>query len=305
MRDTPIDAVAVRHMLKVVAADVEVRSVTFLGEGWDNRLFLLNGETVIRVAKRAEDSVRLQTEARLLEVFAPLLPIPVPYPELIHEATEAFPLAAMGYRRIRGRSLREDDVSSRNVGRLADALAPFLSQLHAIPRAAVGQLTLPVFDAEAWLRRYIELVDIATPDLVAALGRDDVARFGAWWSDYCRDRTSSRFDPCIVHGDLACEHVLVDGNPLQVTGVIDFGDAMIADPALDIAGFPDLLAREILGLTSIGTDVEAVWKRRCVYRQLAPLHTVVEGHRNGDPRLIQTGIAQFQRRLSSTVFLSN
>jgi aminoglycoside phosphotransferase (APT) family kinase protein len=35
----------------------------------------------------------------------------------------------------------------------------------------------------------------------------------------------------LIHGDLGAEHVLVDGD--RITGVIDWGDAAIGDPAVD------------------------------------------------------------------------
>ena len=39
----------------------------------------------------------------------------------------------------------------------------------------------------------------------------------------------------LIHGDLSGDHLLLDRDS-NLRGVIDFGDAMIADPALDFAG---------------------------------------------------------------------
>ncbi|MFL5958150.1 MAG: phosphotransferase [Solirubrobacterales bacterium] len=39
----------------------------------------------------------------------------------------------------------------------------------------------------------------------------------------------------LTHNDLGIEHVLVEPQTLQVTGVIDWADAAIADPARDVA----------------------------------------------------------------------
>ena len=38
-------------------------------------------------------------------------------------------------------------------------------------------------------------------------------------------------EPTLIHGDLGAEHVFVEGG--HITGVIDWGDAAIGDPALD------------------------------------------------------------------------
>jgi hypothetical protein len=42
--------------------------------------------------------------------------------------------------------------------------------------------------------------------------------------------------PCLVHNDLAAEHVLCDPAAGSVTGIIDWSDVAIGDPAADLAG---------------------------------------------------------------------
>lgn len=39
----------------------------------------------------------------------------------------------------------------------------------------------------------------------------------------------------VVHGDLYYENVLVEGSPLRITGIIDFDDAYLGNPLLDLA----------------------------------------------------------------------
>ena len=43
------------------------------------------------------------------------------------------------------------------------------------------------------------------------------------------------FTPCLIHGDLACYHLLYDPEEIALTGVIDFGVAGMGDPATDLA----------------------------------------------------------------------
>jgi aminoglycoside phosphotransferase (APT) family kinase protein len=42
-----------------------------------------------------------------------------------------------------------------------------------------------------------------------------------------------RFEPALVHGDLGPEHILHCG--VELTGVIDWSDARVGDPAIDFA----------------------------------------------------------------------
>ena len=45
-----------------------------------------------------------------------------------------------------------------------------------------------------------------------------------------------RIAPTVVHSDLAAEHILLDPETRQVTGIIDWSEIAIGDPAIDFAG---------------------------------------------------------------------
>ncbi len=289
----------VRRVMAVVEPNLEIHAVEFLGEGWDNRLFLLNGELVLRVVQREAQSGQLLREARTLAMLDSRLSLSIPHPEFVHQPDDALPLAAMGYRLLRGESLSAADVSAENVDILAADLAPFLEQVHSTSREAVQRLDLPRFSPSEWLARHDELVDRALPVLATRLSPHLLKRFVSWWDTYRADPATTNFTPCLIHGDLACEHVLIDRNNWRVTGIIDFGDVMIADPALDLAGFPDALARSTLDRMSSVADRDALWKRSRVFHCLAPLHAVVAGLESQDDALIETGVSAFLTRFGA------
>ncbi len=86
---------------------------------------------------------------------------------------------------------------------------------------------LPSYGAEEYrTRRMAEL------DAAAATGhvpRGLLTR----WEKALEDVGRWRFQPTVVHGDLAPAHVLVEDD--EVVGLLDFGDAKVADPADDLA----------------------------------------------------------------------
>lgn len=43
------------------------------------------------------------------------------------------------------------------------------------------------------------------------------------------------FEPCLMNGDLKPNHILFDSEKKKITGVIDFGNAGVADRAFDFA----------------------------------------------------------------------
>ena len=59
-----------------------------------------------------------------------------------------------------------------------------------------------------------------------------------WSPAMVLDEVPPRFGgaPVLCHGDIAPEHILVDEAGGRVLGLIDFGDLLVGDPAIDLAG---------------------------------------------------------------------
>ena len=293
------DETDARRLLAALVPDLDVLRVRFLDEGWDNRLFLVNDDVVLRVAKTGPCSDHLVAESITLRAIASSISCPIPRPMFVHRPSRTFPLAAMGYQMLSGVSLVASEVTDAVADWLAPDLARFLTDLHSVPIESVSSIDIGVFTPDEWLTRCDDLVRDVLEELRRALGEGALARFLLWWDEYLGDSTAVAFEPRLVHGDLACEHVLVAKSPWHVTGIIDFGDAMIADPALDLAGFPDNLARTVMRLMPGLGDPDTVWKRRYAYQRISPLHAVRVGLERGSQTLIRSGIDGLRQQLSS------
>jgi aminoglycoside phosphotransferase (APT) family kinase protein len=182
------------------APELAEQEVVELGQGLDNSAFVV-GELVLRVAH----GPGVACEARLLEHLAPRLSIPIPTPRFADENA-----GVMGYRRIPGRPL----LGRRAPSDAAARLGRFLRELHTVDIEPVTDfLATEDADPSAWL----EELD-GPRDLIRLVH----AR---------RPRQSRR--RVVAHADLGAEHILeLDGT---LTGVIDWSDAAITDPALDFA----------------------------------------------------------------------
>lgn len=110
---------------------------------------------------------------------------------------------------------------------LAAAVGRAIAAIHELPTSLVEDAGLPVYDAEAYRRRRLAEVDAAatTGKVPASLLRR--------WEKALEDVSLWRFKPVVVHGDLSADHVLVVED--RVVGVLDWGEAKVADPADDLA----------------------------------------------------------------------
>jgi len=90
------------------------------------------------------------------------------------------------------------------------------------------------------------------------------------------------FEPVLVHADLWQDHILLSMPEQQVSGIIDFGDVGIGDPAMDV--WPSLLPY-------YGGQVDETFQtRHAFYRQLfPPLNALIFGQVYDEPELVEEG----------------
>jgi aminoglycoside phosphotransferase (APT) family kinase protein len=206
----------VRDLVRSLLPDEPASSVALLGEGLDNVAFAVD-DLVVRFGKGADAAEQVRREARVLEVAAAVSPVPVPVPLL------ALPdPACLAYRRLPGVPLLDvrGDVEP---GPVAAVLAELLQALHRVPATALADVLAPDDDPlQEWRDEAA-----ASRDLVPDRYRPAVDAFLA--ADPPPPPTSVVFS----HNDLGIEHVLVDPTGGAVTGVIDWTDAGLVDPAAD------------------------------------------------------------------------
>lgn len=222
--------------------DRRVRSVTPLGSGLDNVAYEVDGELVVRIGAAAEH------EKALLDALAAWSTLPVPEP-VFADGT------ALAYRKVPGTPLFER--LDRRSPDLAEVLGGFLRRLHDAPLADLVERddTPPaewLAEARAGYREIEPLLPEPGP-VPAFLAAEPPPP--AEHLVFC-------------HNDLGAEHILVDDTG-AVTGVIDWTDAAVADPAVDFARLYRDLGPEVVAevVRHYGRPVDlgrVAWYARCV-----------------------------------------
>jgi aminoglycoside phosphotransferase (APT) family kinase protein len=222
-----------------------------LGGGLDHSTFLA-GDLVLRVADPAARA-EVTREAELLRLVAARVSVPVPVPRFADPVH-----GVLGYPLLPGRPL---------LGRAAPAgaaarLGQVLRELHGIPRAEVGDRA-PVDPAEpdAWL------ADLSGPAPLLRVLR--------------ATRPRPARELVLAHADLGAEHLLESDG--ELTGVIDWADAAVTDPALDLArpyrDFGPAFLDDLL--LAYGTDTPELRQRVTFFARCAALEDLAYGRESG------------------------
>jgi aminoglycoside phosphotransferase (APT) family kinase protein len=207
---TRVSEVLARHLPQWAGGRIEP-----LGAGLEHTAYVVDGALVVRFGEAGS----AETEARVLEAVAGLAgEIPVPRPVLAAGDCLAYP-------RLAGTPLI--DLPPPYPAHVAVALRGLLDRLHAAPVEAMASLVGTDADAIAqWQEEAAELYPAVEPRVPAELRRRVEAFLAAPPPDAPGALVFS-------HNDLGSEHVLVDPATWAITGVIDWSDAAITDPAYD------------------------------------------------------------------------
>lgn len=240
-------------------------SVVEVDEGWDFKVLILEDRWVLRIPRHGLAVEELEKEIELLPAIADRLPASIPRFAVVSRE----PLYVT-YPLIRGdRYVNEDPAGVR----------AFLDALHAVP---VDEAPAPRPD---WLETYRELADGFRRVVLPLLDPDERSRGEAMLAEV---ETLTGFRPAVTHSDVVPNHLLVhDG---KLTGVIDWADARVGDPAIDYAWllngpFPDW-------------DVDDELRRRAgIYYRLAPWFEAHYGDFTDQPEWVRRGLDGIRARL--------
>jgi aminoglycoside phosphotransferase (APT) family kinase protein len=222
--EVDVDEALVRRLIATQHPDLNHLELAPLDAGWDNVLFRLGDELVVRVPRREVAAGLVDNEQTWLPTLAPRLSIPIPAPVRRGEPTDFYtwPWSVVPW--FEGECADVTPVASAEADRFAD----FLMALHQAaplnaPKNPVRGVPLRAREANTLERmaRLREKTDLVTPD-IERLWRDGLA---------APEAADSRW----VHGDLHAQNVLVDGDG-AVSAVIDWGDLNGGDVATDLAG---------------------------------------------------------------------
>ena len=182
--------------------------------------------------------------------------------------------------------------------RLCADIGRFLAALHAVPTEAATRAGTP--ERDLWPDLYRGLIEDTLPQLGRAAGTWLVQTA----EDFERGGGTQHAPRVLVHGDIQQKHLLVDEHS-ALSGVIDFGEAQVADPALDFAGVLNQLAwadleRVWVAYQAAGGRLDADVERRVrFYIAVVPIYRVLYGEAAQGSQERLGGIRQLAARAAA------
>ncbi len=269
------------RIAKEASPDLEIKKVETKSNGWDNDILMVNKEIVFRFPKSKEIAAKVMGEATLIrELLLRKTKLQIPDYEFLYE-NGAF--AGVKYDYLPGEPLSETEhtfpMSSTNAALMGD----FLTKLHGIDVSRFkGKTIKPIHTQKYWQDLYTSVETTLFPHLNQTQ-KNEVELFFEHFFNH--PMFSDTYDT-VIHGDLTTANILFRHEKGLISGIIDFTDAQLGDPAFDFAGlywsFGPAFTKEVLSHYMMG-DPDSIFNRVETFYGLQPifhelLYTVKENH---------------------------
>jgi aminoglycoside 2''-phosphotransferase len=278
---------------QIIAAcfpELAIKRCQPVAQGWDSVAVAVNNAIIFRFPKRRDVEPQYQFELRLLPALAGALPLPIPDVAFFWPGGAAHPGIFIGHHLIHGVQLTAEYLTPEHTTSIAQQLGQFLSALHRFPAEQAIRLGVPAGDEASWRRHYQDQFEQIQSRVLPLLDNIVRARITRDWQAFLADQT--HFRVALIHHDLADEHMLYDPARGTISGIIDWGDAAIGDPAIDFTGLlaaygQDFTERVLLHYQG---EVDASFRDRMrFYRGAMPLNTVLFGLSTGQTDYVRQG----------------
>ena len=293
-----------RQIIAACFPALTISSCAIHSQGWDSVAVMVNDQLIFRFAKRRDVEPQYAIEDRLLPALARELSIEneelsmssrrsIPDVAFFWPGGAAYPGIFIGHHLIEGVQLTAAHLTPEHVDLIARQLGEFLSALHRFPVEQATRLGVSGGDQAAWQQRYQEQFEQIQSRVLPLLAQAARVRFVRDWQAFLND--SARFSTTLLHRDLASEHILYNAARGTISGIIDWGDTAIGDPAIDFAGLladygEDFMERV---LAHYQGPADASFRQRTrFYLSAMPINTLLFGLDTAQAQYVRAGLAE-------------
>ena len=218
-------------IVRRIIPDINDEKIRIFDDGWDYIVIVVNDETAFRFPRREDYAKTLPIEVSFLEQFASKSPVSVP--KLIYKKDEETGISFVTYEFIPGVQFTKNvsnNFSKEELLTIAQQLGSFLTTVHSFPIEKAKQLGVQQIDSlNSWEQRLKKI----RKEVFSHISKNEQDWTIKLFESFLQIVRKMPINSVLIHSDIRPEHIIVDPETHTLSGIIDFGDIEIADPAYD------------------------------------------------------------------------
>ena len=219
------------NIIRKTIPNIDSEKIQIFDDGWDYVVIVINNEVAFRFPRREDYAKTLPIETKFLEHFANKSPVRIP--KLTYQKDEETGISYVTYDFIPGvqftkkisSTFTKDEILS-----VAKQLGLFLTAVHSFPVEKAKEFGVQQIDSlNSWQKRLTKIRKGVFPYISEKEQQWVIKLF----EDFLKSIMKTPIKSVLTHSDIMPEHIIVDPETHTLSGIIDFGDLCIADPAYD------------------------------------------------------------------------
>ncbi|MHA2493860.1 MAG: phosphotransferase family protein [Candidatus Hodarchaeales archaeon] len=303
MNPQDVSSEVVKTALRRFFPSISSNEAKFLYHGTYN-VFEVREEYIFRFPDKALFNQKgfdlIQREKQVLAFLRPHLSVDIP--QFIYVSSNP-KIPFVGYRKIPGNSLNRcfHRATPDQRKQLAQQLGSFLSELHSFEIYQAFLSKWPTNFTPAAYRQYWEKYFLnVSENLYSRFSSTQKEWVANLFTNFLEEPENFRFIPRVVHGDFDTSNILVDPRSFRITGIIDFEDLGVWDPAADFLFYDEGLdfIEQLLASYQgpLGDNLE---QRMYFLENRKPLSYLLTGFEWEYPQMIDAGFKMLEERMKT------
>lgn len=238
--ENPPDFEAIRNFVEPYIELSGNSRILNLAEGWNNRIYQIGDEYMLKIPLNRKNEKQLDLEVQVSGFLQGRISVRVP--SFVHYGRMEDGNFAALYRRLDGSNItnkeygrQEDRIKPEDLGE--DGKMEFFGEISQISMEILS-ITMEQMpnvarkDGSALIKQYMDMLQLAREDIFSSIDRNTGIRIEEYFKDVLKPEMFS-FTPCFIHGDLGGWNILYEMKTMKISGLLDWGNASLSDPALD------------------------------------------------------------------------
>ncbi|MHA1154869.1 MAG: phosphotransferase family protein [Candidatus Heimdallarchaeota archaeon] len=288
---------------------IQAESIHFFYHGTYN-VFEINNKYILRVPDREFRNIQgfemLTRESAILDFFQKKFALSIPEILYLHNKPE---LPFSIHNKIPGKSLAHitQQLTNAQKERVGGEIGRFLSRLHSkellvdferhFKQQNQNQSKIDFFESFKieWNANYKSAQKVA----YGYLSEEEKIWLTDIFDKYLNNPANFSFSPRISHCDFDTSNILIDSATTKLTGVIDFEECKIYDPAVDLLFFDEgpIFLNAVLDNYEFSKDKSLLKRMKFFYcRTCAPY--LVWGSAHNRPGMIEEGLRRIKKNMA-------
>ena len=222
-----------RKIIDELYPNISTDRIQIFDDGWDYVVFVIDGQKAIRFPRRSDYAKKLPVEVAFLNQFGDQLPVSVPRLTLYADEQTGLPYVIYDF--IPGIQFKKsisDTFSKAELRQVALQIGSFLDKLHSISiEKAIKLGVKQVESLETWRNKFEKIRQTVFPHI----SKDEQNWSISIFENFFETVRKNPMPLTVIHSDIMPEHIIVNPKTHTLSGIIDFGDIEIGDPAYDFA----------------------------------------------------------------------